>query len=129
MIHVGGAHHVHVKAGIHGKLCGMGFIGRITVHYHLVDAGVVAHHKTLEAPLILQDFIHEVVGSMGGDTVKFIEGSHYAECAGVNCGLVGREVEFPEPALAHIHCVVVPSGLGGAVCGKVLHAGKDGVVL
>ena len=78
MVHVGGAHHVHVKAGVHGELCGMLLVFGIAVHYHLIDAGVVADHKAFKAPFAFEDVCHEVLGGMGGDAVQFIEGCHYA---------------------------------------------------
>ena len=65
---------------------------------------------------------------MGGNAVQLVEGSHHAQGAGVHGGLVGRQVELPQPALAHVHGVVIAAGLGRAVGGEMLHAGQQGAV-
>ena len=90
---------------------------------HLVDTGVVRHHKALEAPFTLEDFLHEVFVGGGRDSVQLVERGHYAECTGVHCGLVRRKVEFPQPAFGHVDGVIVPSALRGPVGGVMLYAG------
>ena len=118
--------HIHIRAGFEGAL-------RIlrcrpdAVTPHLADAGVVAHHKALKAPLAAQHLVQQPAVGRGGHAVHDVERRHHAAGALFHGGFVGREVLVVHPQSAHIHRVVVASALGGAVECKVLHAGQDGV--
>ena len=97
--------------------------------HHLVDAGVVGHHKAPEAPLVAENFLHEVLVGGGGYAVQLVERCHDAESSGIDGGLIRREIELPQPPFRHIYGIVVPSGLGSAVSGVVLDAGEQGALV
>ena len=94
--------------------------------YHLHDAGVVAHHKAVKTPLIAQDFGEQVAVGGSGSAVVFVERCHRGLCSGLHGCLVGRQVELAQPALAHIHGVIVAAGVGCAVSGEMFEAGGNG---
>src|SRR5205823_4177607 len=69
------------------------------------------------------------------NSVESVEGAHDGGGAGFDCGFVGRKVNVPEAALAHVGSVVFAAGFDCAVGGEVFDGGSytvgfvEGVIL
>ena len=91
----------------------------------LGDAGVVGDHEAVPAPLAPQDIREEPFVHRCGNVVHHVERSHEAARSGIGRSLVTGHIIVEHPLVRHIHGVVVASGLGPAIEGKMLHAGHN----
>ena len=115
-------HHVHVGTRVQGKCRDRLQVAHAVVD-HLADGGVVGHDKAVKSPAVPQHLGHEPAVARGGDIVDDVERGHEAARSGVNTSLVGREILVEHAHVAHIDSIVVTASLGGAIEGKMLHAG------
>ena len=120
--------HVHIGACLQG-LYAVLLLRPEAPARHLGDAGVVGHHEALEAPLAAEHLVEEPGIGRGMLSVHDVEAGHHASHACPHGSLVGRHVLVEHAPAAHVHRIVVATGLGSAVEGVVLQAGHDVVLL
>ena len=96
---------MHVHSRLHRDREGLVQGRHPAVHpVHPVDVHPVAHHEAVEAQLLAQDVLQQPGIAMAGNPVQFIVGRHDRRHAGLFDGhLEGRQVEFAELPLGHVH--------------------------
>ena len=88
--------------------------------YHFIDSGIVRHHKALKAPLVTQHISHQPFTGCSRNAIHFIKGSHHTTHSGINSCLIGEHVLIEHALTAHIHRVIIASGLGSSIQGEML---------
>ena len=91
--------------------------------HHLHDPGIVGNHKSVKAPSVSQDILHEPFVGSGWNALHFVEGHHHAAGSCIHSCLVRFEILVEHTLTAHVDGVVVPSGLRSPVQGKMLDTG------
>ena len=114
-------HHVHFHAGGDGLTRGRGGIERDAVIDQLHHGGVVADDEAVEAPLAAQHLRQKEWIRACRHAIEGVEGAHHGGRAGLDCSMVGRQIDLAERDLRHVGGVVLAAGLSGAVSGKVFY--------
>ena len=123
VVQIGAGAHFNVAAVPERQLGGLLFVGGNAVDQQLSQGIIVADDQALIVPFLFQDFLHQPGIRHRGDAVEGIERGHQKLCTGIDAGLIGREIEFPQLPLRPLHQIVVPACLRAAVACEMLDAG------
>ena len=92
------------------------------------DGGSIGDDEAVKAPLLAEEFVHQVFVHRGRNAFELIEGAHVAAGTGESGLLVRTHISVQDLLAGEVDGVVVTSCLGGAIQGVVLDAGEDFVV-
>ena len=91
----------------------------------LRDGRIIGDDHALKSPLFAEHILHQPAVSRGRDAVHRVEGGHDHLTARFHPGLIGGQIVLPQPALRHIHRIVISAALRRSVGRKMLHTGSD----
>ena len=124
VLHIAAGTHVHVGTGLHGQLRVVLQVAE-AVARHLGNAGIVRHDESAESPGAAQHVVQQPAVGGGMLAIDEVEARHHAAHTGLHRSLVRREALVEHTQVAHVHRIIVTSGLDGSVQGIVLQAGHE----
>ncbi|MNI67125.1 hypothetical protein D3C73_1227370 [compost metagenome] len=117
--------HAHIDTGGDRQAYRIARVCGHAVFDQLFNRTVVTDGDALEAPLVAQQIFQQPGVSGSRNAVYRIERDHHPTAAGVNRGLIRRQVVLVHSQWTHIDGIVIATALGGTVQREVLHAGHD----
>src|SRR5579871_2065345 len=96
---------------------------------HFIDACVICHCKTFEAPLFSQHICQQKFICRCRHSIHFIERCHHTSCACINSSFVWRQIFIVHANTAHIGCIVIATGFCCAIQRIMFYASHNICVL
>ena len=119
---VSARHHLYVTFVSERHLGTLLKAARNSVVHKLAQSRVVAHDKSVVAPLFAKDLLHYPRICSCGNAAEIVERGHYELCARIYARLVGGEIELAKDMLGELHRVVISPALSAAVSRQMLDA-------
>ena len=112
-------HHIHIQAGMQSQ----GRYGlRITQTMigHLADRIIIGNDKPIESPLITKQIGQQPAVTRSRNRLYQIKGRHNRGTTSLYSRFIRRKILIKHLDTAHIHRIIITTGLGSAIQGKVL---------
>ena len=112
-------HHIHIQAGMQSQ----GRYGlRITQTMigHLADRIIIGNDKPIESPLITKQIGQQPAVTRSRNRLYQIKGRHDRGTTSLYSRFIRRKILIKHLDTAHIHRIIITTGLGSAIQGKVL---------